>query len=414
VNLSDKAAAAEHGEKQKGSSANKNRQLEKDRTVDLTLVDSHAKESQRQLQRAEKALELALSLQPSHTSDWFVLGTVRMRLAHLADAKAKTEAAGGQSGIGGASSSSSSAARAASAASSAEGVRLRWQGALTAFSTVVAHEPDEGDAWGNVGAIHMHLKKFDLACAAFTEGLKASRENWRMWENRLISTLQVGVCLVWCCQAVLSDVCLCGCKVRVVRVVSCAFFFLVCVVLFIFTIAISITPLLVFLLILYHHHHPYSPNHHPHPPNHHRHSPHHHHSKAKPASGSEAHYAGDAVYSALQLVELNRRGIGRGVDTPMLAAVVRYCGQVEGTAVAAAVMTVWVWVVCRMFIAFVVCATRSSLLFIPPPSSSPPPPLLHLLLIFFSSLCYAPSAPSLKPKAAARPTRLPLQPRSAA
>jgi tetratricopeptide (TPR) repeat protein len=144
---------------------------------------------------AQESLRAALVLQPSQTSDWFVLGTVCMRLED-------------------------------------------WQAALTAFSTVVAHEADSGDAWGNVGAVHLRLRRPDLALAAFTEGLKASRESWRMWENRLLAALQV-----------------------------------------------------------------------------------------RPRSAA---HANDAVLSTNQLLDLQKRGLGRGVDTPLLAAVVSAALEAEG------------------------------------------------------------------------------------
>jgi len=264
VNLADAASAREQAENAKGSAKNQNQLKHADRTVDLSKALEHAGECRHQLNKAERHLELSLSLQPGHTSDWFVLGTVRMRLAHLegADAKITTEAAAasaagdGVDDDGGASSSSSSAA---SSALTAEGAtRLRFQGALTAFSTVVAHSPDEGDAWGNVGAIHMHLKRFDLAVSAFTEGLKASRESWRMWENRLVSALQVK--------------------------------------------AVSGSSML--------------------------------------KADERLHYAGDAVYSATQLLDLHqRRGMGRGVDTPMLAAIVSMALKAEGCGTADASST---------------------------------------------------------------------------
>ena len=143
VNLSQACAQSEVEERQKDSDKT-NRGLK----TDVAKADRLKDESKAHLVRAGAALSEALALQPSVTSDWFVLGTVRMRLEE-------------------------------------------WQEALTAFSTVVAHAPDSGDAWGNVGAIHLRLKRPDLAVAAFTEGLKASRDSWRMWENKLLATLQV-------------------------------------------------------------------------------------------------------------------------------------------------------------------------------------------------------------------------------
>jgi len=144
--LASKAQAAEAKERAKGTEVSNKPMAE--RTVDEDRVASLGAESVKQLEAAEAGLAAALAVQPSVTSDWFLLGTVRMRLE-------------------------------------------KWQGALTAFSTVVAHAPDAGDAWGNVGAIHLKLRRPDLGLAAFTEGLKASRDSWRMWENRLLAGLQV-------------------------------------------------------------------------------------------------------------------------------------------------------------------------------------------------------------------------------
>ena len=135
-----KCGEEEAKERGKASRANANKPLA-ERTVDEAVAAGHAAEVVRQLEAAEAALGCALVVQPGITSDWFVLGTVRMRLE-------------------------------------------KWHSALTAFSTVVAHAPDSGDAWGNVGAIHLKLKRPDLALQAFIEGLKATRESWRMWENR--------------------------------------------------------------------------------------------------------------------------------------------------------------------------------------------------------------------------------------
>jgi len=117
-------------------------------TLSLDVADKHASDAIQYLEFGNECLSKSVIVQPSITSDWFVLGTIRMRL-------------------------------------------LKWQSALTCFSTVVSHEPEAGDAWGNVGAIHLRLKRPDLALTAFSEGLKHSRESWRMWENRLLSGLQI-------------------------------------------------------------------------------------------------------------------------------------------------------------------------------------------------------------------------------
>jgi len=195
VDLAD-ACAAQAAKERSKLSEETNRPAE-ERTRDAAAEAAHLANSRRELERAEDLLGKALQLQPGHTSDWFVLGTVRMRLE-------------------------------------------KWQPALTAFSSVVAHMPDSGDAWGNVGAIHLRLKRPDLALAALAEGTKCSRESWRMWENRLLAALQV---------------------------------------------------------------------------------------RPKPS-------AGDAILSASTLIDLHARGVGRGVDTPLLAAVTSAALAQEGLSTA--------------------------------------------------------------------------------
>jgi len=126
-------------------------QAKEARKSDAELLSS---ETRGHLETAEGALSAALSVHPSVTSDWFLLGTVRMRLE-------------------------------------------KWADSLAAFSTVVAHLHDSGDAWGNIGAIHLRLGRPDLALSAFNEGLKASRECNLPFIFNLISKCSCGSHLVY-------------------------------------------------------------------------------------------------------------------------------------------------------------------------------------------------------------------------
>lgn len=47
-------------------------------------------------------------------------------------------------------------------------------------------------AWGNLGAVHMHEGNWASATACFSEGLKQMPTNWRMWENQAEALLRLG------------------------------------------------------------------------------------------------------------------------------------------------------------------------------------------------------------------------------
>lgn len=66
------------------------------------------------------------------------------------------------------------------------GMQLKeWDTALRAFTEVVQQEPEEGDAWANVAAVHMHRKNSAEAYPALLESLKQNRNNWRVWVSKL-------------------------------------------------------------------------------------------------------------------------------------------------------------------------------------------------------------------------------------
>jgi tetratricopeptide (TPR) repeat protein len=90
-----------------------------------------------------------------------------------------------------------------------------WDAALRAFTEVVQQEPEEGDAWANVAAIHMHRKNPSEAYPALVEvshtiiaclhpkgarcanispsaqSLKQNRNNWRVWVSKLYTCIDL-------------------------------------------------------------------------------------------------------------------------------------------------------------------------------------------------------------------------------
>lgn len=66
-----------------------------------------------------------------------------------------------------------------------------WPTALQAFTEVVQQEPEEGDAWANVAAIHMHNREPSEAYPALVESLKLNRNNWRVWISKLYTCMDL-------------------------------------------------------------------------------------------------------------------------------------------------------------------------------------------------------------------------------
>ncbi|GKY92056.1 hypothetical protein MPSEU_000177100 [Mayamaea pseudoterrestris] len=95
--------------------------------------------------------EAALKLRPLQPAVWFRLGTLGMQLE-------------------------------------------RWDLALKAFSEVVQQEPEEGEAWANVAAIHLRNKQPAEAYPALNEALKYNRKNWRIWVSKLYTCLDLEKC----------------------------------------------------------------------------------------------------------------------------------------------------------------------------------------------------------------------------
>ena len=61
-----------------------------------------------------------------------------------------------------------------------------WEEGLLAFVRCVQQDPESGEAWTNMGAIHMRLKNWPKAYHALTEAAKHKREDWRVFENLMM------------------------------------------------------------------------------------------------------------------------------------------------------------------------------------------------------------------------------------
>jgi tetratricopeptide (TPR) repeat protein len=101
-----------------------------------------------ELATASEHYEKALKLRPLNATAWFRLGAISMQLG-------------------------------------------RWPSALRSFSEVVLQNPEEGEAWANIAAVHMHNKSPAEAYPALNEALRYQRSNWRIWVSKLYTCLDL-------------------------------------------------------------------------------------------------------------------------------------------------------------------------------------------------------------------------------
>ncbi|OEH79140.1 TPR domain-containing protein [Cyclospora cayetanensis] len=92
------------------------------------------------LPAAAAALRLATAASSLHAPSWFALGCCAMKLDLLLEARA-------------------------------------------AFARVVAIDPEEGDAWANLAAVHCKREAWAAAFQCINEAAKHKRENWMVWET---------------------------------------------------------------------------------------------------------------------------------------------------------------------------------------------------------------------------------------
>lgn len=61
-----------------------------------------------------------------------------------------------------------------------------------AFTRCSQQEPENGEAWNNIAAIHLQLQHAPEAFSALSEAVKIKRESWQTWSNYAQAALQTG------------------------------------------------------------------------------------------------------------------------------------------------------------------------------------------------------------------------------
>lgn len=65
----------------------------------------------------------------------------------------------------------------------------RWNEGVKAFVRCIQQDEEVGEAWANMGAIHMHLKDYAKAEHCLVEALKQKHNDWRILENLLTAAI---------------------------------------------------------------------------------------------------------------------------------------------------------------------------------------------------------------------------------
>ncbi|KAI9228775.1 MAG: hypothetical protein DHS80DRAFT_15059 [Piptocephalis tieghemiana] len=66
-----------------------------------------------------------------------------------------------------------------------------WEDAAEAFHRVVTME-NNAEAWNNLGSVYLHLKRKREAFNAFQQALKEKYDSWKIWQNYLYVSVEVG------------------------------------------------------------------------------------------------------------------------------------------------------------------------------------------------------------------------------
>ena len=61
-----------------------------------------------------------------------------------------------------------------------------------AFTRCAHQEPDNGEAWNNIAAIHLQLQHPPQAFSALSEAVKYNRDSWQTWSNYGQAAAQTG------------------------------------------------------------------------------------------------------------------------------------------------------------------------------------------------------------------------------
>lgn len=63
---------------------------------------------------------------------------------------------------------------------------------VQAFTRCAHQEPDNGEAWNNIAAIHLQLQHPPQAFSALSEAVKYNRDSWQTWSNYGQAAAQTG------------------------------------------------------------------------------------------------------------------------------------------------------------------------------------------------------------------------------
>ena len=99
--------------------------------------------------RAAAAWDLALALNPIHGEGWFARGYCALKLGDDA-------------------------------------------GASLAFSRAATEEPENGDAWNNLAALHLRAERWKPAFSALSQAVRLKKGSWKTWHNYAQAALAVG------------------------------------------------------------------------------------------------------------------------------------------------------------------------------------------------------------------------------
>jgi len=94
----------------------------------------------KQIAKSVEAFKLALDINPMYEGIWFTLGVCLMQLDRMDEA-------------------------------------------MVAFSRVLSINDEDGQAWANLAAVHLHQERVREARTCMVEATKRCRQNWRMWES---------------------------------------------------------------------------------------------------------------------------------------------------------------------------------------------------------------------------------------
>eukprot|EP01114_Cavostelium_apophysatum_P020915 TRINITY_DN7150_c0_g1_i1.p1 TRINITY_DN7150_c0_g1~~TRINITY_DN7150_c0_g1_i1.p1 ORF type:complete len:399 (+),score=122.42 TRINITY_DN7150_c0_g1_i1:1246-2442(+) len=68
----------------------------------------------------------------------------------------------------------------------------QWDKAINAFARCVQIEPEEAEAWNNMASCYIQQRKKREAFRALQEGLRHMRNNWRIWQNFMFVSVDLG------------------------------------------------------------------------------------------------------------------------------------------------------------------------------------------------------------------------------